>query len=258
MLTGEPSRTARAVAAVRIRAPRVTAPYGDPDAADRLEREVAGDHPVTGTPMSAYLTARTAFFDRLVVDSLERGVRQIVTAAAGYDTRAIRYGKADVRWFELDHPATQADKQARVAQVGARKDDLTFVSADFTVDDVAERLAAAGCDPQVESLVLAEGIAVYLTIPVLTDLLAGLRRSVATGSRLAISLSLAAETDEHRERRAAFEQRVAALGEPTRSVLTVEDSESLLAAAGWQLEARVADAAGAPGRTGLATAVAIG
>lgn len=258
MLTGEPSRTARAVAAVRNRATRVPAPYGDPAAAERLEHGVADDLPVGDTPMSTYLTVRTAFFDRLVVDAIDAGVRQIVTAAAGYDTRAIRYGKPGVKWFEVDHPSTQTDKKVRVAALDVDAPDLTFVAADFTVDDVAERLVEAGCDPTVESLVLAEGIAVYLSVEVLAELLSGLRRSVATGSRLGISLSLTADTPEQQERRAAFQERVATLGEPARSVLTVADSAGLMTAAGWQLEGHPLAADGAPGRTGFVTALAIG
>ena len=68
--------------------------------------------------MRDYLDARTRFFDRVVVGAIGRGVRQIVVGAAGYDGRAFRYAKPGVRWFEVDHPATQRDKQERLARLG--------------------------------------------------------------------------------------------------------------------------------------------
>ena len=258
MLTSEPSRTARVVAAVRLHAPRVEASYGDPAAAELVERTVAAGAPLPTSSMAAYLIARTWFFDQLVVDAIERGVRQIVTAAAGYDTRAIRYAHDDMAWFELDHPATQTDKRAYLEELDVDVSRIMFVAADFTVDDVAARLGVAGCNPDVPSLVLAEGIAVYLSVRVLARLLDALRRSVATGSRLGISMSIEAETAEQQLRRSAFQQRVAAVGEPARTVLTATDSADLLAAAGWQLDAPLVDPAGAPGRTGLVTAIAVG
>jgi methyltransferase (TIGR00027 family) len=207
--------------------------------------------------MAAYLAARTWFFDQAVVDAIDRGVTQIVIAAAGYDTRALRYAKDGVRWFELDHPVTQTDKRARVEELGTDTSQITFVSADFTVDDVARRLTDAGCDPSASSLVMAEGISAYLSLPVLADLLGALRRTVAVGSRLAMSVSMTAETDEEKRRRAAFQERVAAVGEPALSVLTAADSEQLLIDAGWRLEAPLVEAPGAPGRTGLVTATAV-
>jgi O-methyltransferase involved in polyketide biosynthesis len=114
-----PSQTARGVAAHRLGYVRLEAPYGDPAADEALTRDVA-DGLVRGpdSPRHEYLRARTAFFDRVVVTSLDRRVGQVVVGAAGYDGRAFRYAKPGVRWFEVDHPATQAHKLARIASLG--------------------------------------------------------------------------------------------------------------------------------------------
>jgi hypothetical protein len=61
--------------------------------------------------------------------------------------RPLRYPGTGIRWFELDHPATQADKRDRLPRLGIPTDDIAFVPADFRADPVAERLTAAGCDP---------------------------------------------------------------------------------------------------------------
>ena len=174
------SRTARSVAARRLEYDRVTAPYGDPAADEALTRDVAdGLTPAPG-PMHEYIRARTAFFDRAVVHALGQGVTQVVIGGAGYDGRAFRYAKPGVRWFEVDHPATQADKQARVSRLGLAASQLSFIPADFTADPVAAPLLAAGLDPGRPALFLFEGVAVYLEQEV-TELMKAVSRAYARG-----------------------------------------------------------------------------
>jgi methyltransferase (TIGR00027 family) len=159
---GTASHTARSVAARRLEYDRAAAPYGDPAADEALTSDVAdGLTPVRGR-MHEYVRARTAFFDRVVVASIDRGVTQVVIGGAGYDGRAFRYAKPGVRWFEVDHPATQADKLARITRLGLATSQLSFIPADFTADPVAEPLLAAGLDPARSALFLFEGVVVYL------------------------------------------------------------------------------------------------
>ena len=104
-----PSVTARRVAAHRLGFSRVPAPYGAPAADEALAADVAAGLVAPANRMHDYLAARTSFFDRTVVSAIDRGVRQVVVGAAGYDGRAFRYAKPGVRWFEVDHPGTQRD-----------------------------------------------------------------------------------------------------------------------------------------------------
>jgi len=232
---GEASITAQRVAAHRLTFEREPAPFGDVAADERLARDVAGTtRGASDEPMAKYLAARTAFFDRVVVRALERGLRQVVIAAAGYDGRALRYAKDGVRWFEVDHPDTQTDKRERLTRLGLHRDHIAFVAADFAVDDVAAGLRTAGHDATVASLFLVEGVAVYLDLPVLESLLAALRSVAAPRSRLAISLSVDTGETASQARRAAFQARVAAIGEPAKTVLTVEGASSLFAVTGWR------------------------
>ncbi|HET6826538.1 MAG TPA: SAM-dependent methyltransferase [Amnibacterium sp.] len=255
MQDGQASRTARGVAAVRLHTERERAPGGDPEADDRLTARVAGGAAGDG-PMSRYLAIRTRFFDRVLLRALDAGVRQVVIAAAGYDGRALRYAREGVRWFELDHPDTQRDKLAQLAALGIRTDHIHFVAADFTRDDVRGGLRAAGCDPSDRSLVLAEGIAVYLDAAVLERLLTDLRAVVGSGSRLAVSLSLQTDDRDRLLRRRAFDDRVAALGEPVRSRLTAEEAAALLEHAGWRIEAAASPAEQRARAAGLVIATA--
>jgi methyltransferase (TIGR00027 family) len=236
MRQGEASVTAQRVAAHRLTLDRVPAPYGDPAADERLARDVAGSVDVAGSSeqMVRYLSARTAFFDRVVFGALERGVAQVVVAAAGYDGRALRYAKPSVRWFEIDHPDTQSDKLERVERLDIDTTHIAFVAADFAVDDIASGLTTAGHQHDVPSLFVCEGVAIYLERHVLEAVLRGLRSVAADGSRLAISLSLTSNAEAESVRRDAFRAAVAAMGEPARTVLSQDDVDALLASTGWR------------------------
>ena len=237
MQDGQVSVTAQRVAAQRLTFGRVPAPYGDPAADDTLARDVAAAVSTDPGPLSDYLRARIWFFDQVVTGALARGCGQVVIGAAGYDGRALRYAKPGVRWFEVDHPATQQDKRERLRRLGIGTGQIAFVAADFTVDSVPDLLVAAGLAPRQPALFLLEGVAVYLDLPVLRALLGGLRQVAADGSSLAISLSVSTGSAERAARRAAFQAAVAAVGEPARSVLETDDARDVLTEAGWRIPA---------------------
>src|ERR1700760_2659709 len=131
MEDGGPSQTARRVAAYRLDFTRIPADYGDPAAGHALAVDVAAGRQAPAGRMHDYLAARTTFFDRTVTGALGRGVTQVVVGAAGYDGRAFRYAKPGVRWFEVDHPATQADKLERITRLGLGAPRLRLIPAHF-------------------------------------------------------------------------------------------------------------------------------
>jgi methyltransferase (TIGR00027 family) len=237
MRQGEASVTARRVAAHRLTFDRVPASYGDSAADELLARDVAGSVDVAGSTeqMVRYLAARTAFFDRVVFSAIDRGMSQVVVAAAGYDGRALRYAEPSVRWFEVDHPATQRDKLERIERLGIDTTHISFVPADFAVDDVAGALTRAGHQREASSLFLCEGVAIYLEAHVLEALLRALRAVAADGSRLAISLSITASSEAESVRRESFRTAVAAMGEPALTVLGSDDVDALLATTKWRV-----------------------
>jgi len=243
------------VAAHRLTFEREPAAYGDAESDERLARDVAGSISVDPNGMMVpYLRARTLFFDRVVVRALDAGVTQVVIAAAGYDGRALRFAKSGVRWFEVDHPDTQRDKRTRLERLGITTDGVAFVPADFVVDDVAASLEAAGHDASRTTLFLCEGVAVYLEVEVLARLLRALRARANEHARLAISLSVDTGSPAVAQRRARFGAAVAAIGEPARTVLTVDDATSLFERTGWSR----ADGSERAERAGLVTLVPAG
>jgi len=245
MQPDQASMTARRVAHHRLSLDRVTAPFGRPASDDRLQADVADGLDLGPSPMARYFQARTTWFDRAVVDALGEGVDQVVAVGAGYDGRSLRYARTGVRWFELDHPSTQLDKRRRLTRLELDTTGISFVPADFAVDDVAAVLAVAGHDPRRPTLFTCEGVAAYLADDVLGDLVAALGRVASAGSRLAIEIALVARTDQARARRARLSAAVGAMGEPLSEGLDPDDLEPLLDASGWVLRSAT-DPAGVP------------
>jgi methyltransferase (TIGR00027 family) len=253
---GQVSVTAQRVAAHRLTFDRIATPYGDPAADDMLARDVAAAVAVKPGPIRDYLRARTRFFDAVVTGALSAACPQVVVGAAGYDGRALRYQKPGVRWFEVDHPATQQDKRSRLDRLGIDSSHIRFVAADFAAGPVAGPLVAVGLATGLPCLFLLEGVAVYLELPVLRSLLEQFRSVAADGSSLAISLSTTARSAEHAARRAAFAAAVAAAGEPARSVVAAADAAGLLSAAGWRSGQPREDEPGTPSRSAAGFVIA--
>ena len=199
MEQGRASETAQRVAAQRLTFARLPG-RGDPEADEALHRDVAAGIAWEPTPMTRYLAARTAFFDRTVVDW--KGT-QVVALGAGYDGRSLRYSGA--RWWELDHPSTQTDKLARMARLGISSD-TAFVGADFLVDD----LELPGHNAALPTLFLCEGLLAYLPDP--GRLLTWAASVAAPGSVLAAEVPVTPQVSS--ETREALRDSVSRVGEP--------------------------------------------
>lgn len=101
------------------------------------------DHPVFADHLAKELMTAEEYAAVLT------GTKQYVMLGAGLDTFAFREKEflSKHRVFEVDHPLTQKDKIERITRAGwTIPDNLTFVPADFTKDNVAERLIDGGFD----------------------------------------------------------------------------------------------------------------
>ncbi|HEY1487966.1 MAG TPA: SAM-dependent methyltransferase [Micromonosporaceae bacterium] len=229
------SRTGQAVALMRADMIRPHTPTGDADAQRRL---CVGMAP-TGVRRPG-IAARTRFFDEQVLAALDRGVRQVVVCGAGYDDRALRFRTPGVRFFELDHPATQADKRERLEAMAADRSGLELVPADFRVDDAAAALAGHGHDAAQPSVFLTEGLLIYLDRATGAHLLTSLRARATAGSTLVASLALHPPgVDPEYAVAVANAGRRNAADEPWRTLMTAAGYVDALRACGWQVHTRV-------------------
>lgn len=178
-----------------------------------------------------YVAARTRFYDDAVTRAIDDGVGQVVVIAAGYDSRAWRLARPGVRFFEVDHPATQKDKRQRAPEGGP-----VYVPVDFAVDSLARCLTAAGFTTDTATIFTLEGLTVYLTEQQVRDLLRALRDLSAPGSRLAVNFGLGSERPHSRGngKTTVLRQITHALqGEPIIFRLPEADAPDLLAGTGW-------------------------
>ena len=260
MEIGVASMTARGVAAYRRSFERIAVSYGRPDDDQLLQEHVAAGVAAPPSNLSKYLRARTAFIDAAVVGAISDGVAQIVSVGAGYDGRFLRYAAPGVRWFELDHPATQADKRERLDLLGLDATGVGFASADFTTDDIGTALIAAGLDSSAVSLFTCEGVTGYLDVATIKRLIRALRDSSSVGSRMAIEIPLVTERDDDHARRASLQATVGSLGEPLVGAIARDDLPAFVAATGWRaldaVDARGVALADGARNTAFVTAIA--
>jgi methyltransferase (TIGR00027 family) len=170
MEQGRPSQTAMTSALMRAAHPFIDGPpyiFEDPWAArliglsdetalraalDALEAELSR----RGSAALCNIWIRTARLcgalrDRVADEQLSaavaRGVRQCVILGAGFDSCALRrIDLPHVRIFEVDHPATQAQKMARLHELGiATPANLNYVPIDFeTTQSLLAQLRSCG------------------------------------------------------------------------------------------------------------------
>ncbi len=149
--------------------------------ASRQEREAAAG-------MMDMLSLRTVLIDSYLREALARGVRQVVILGAGLDGRAYRLRElagADV--FEVDHPATQAFKRARLGSLTPIAKSLRFVAVDFEKDSLDAALEQAGHRANEPTFFIWEGVVMYLTDAALLGTLRVVAARASRGSSIVIN-----------------------------------------------------------------------
>jgi methyltransferase (TIGR00027 family) len=220
----EPSRTAFAAAAHRaahqfLEHGRV---FSDPLALAMLGQDaetVARDAQArpSGRGMRLFIAARAHFAETRLRQAIERRrVRQLVVLGAGLDTFAYRHPHADLRVFEVDHPATQAWKRRRLGEAGiAVPEGVSFTPVDFERDRLMDCLAAGGLDPASRVFFMWLGVVPYLREQTVFSTLATLG-ALPGGAEVVFDYADPPSTlsSEHLVAHLERAARVAALGEP--------------------------------------------
>jgi methyltransferase (TIGR00027 family) len=220
MHDAQPSLTARRVALRRAAHQVLDEPkvLDDPLATRIIGAEAGpgfGDDAVSRS-MRAFMVARSRYAEDQLARAVEHGVRQYVVLGAGLDTFAYRNPHAELRIFEVDHPATQAWKRERLQAAGiAVPAELTFVPVDFEKQTLSTELYRAGFQTSEAAFFSWLGVTPYLT----REAFEGTLRSIAGlpgGSGVAFDFAVERSSLGLIERIAldAISKRVAAAGEP--------------------------------------------
>jgi methyltransferase (TIGR00027 family) len=224
MAEGSPSRTAQGAAVLRASHQILDRPLILDDGlalrilGPQLETSVRANPNPARAGLRAFVALRSRFAEDQLGRAVHRGVGQYVILGAGLDTFAYRnpFAASRLRVFEVDHPATQAWKLARLRDVGIdAPDSLTFVPVDFERQTLSGELAQAGFKADTPAFFSWLGVVVYLTQDAVTATL-GFIASLASGTEVVFDYGIpsAALTERERASREAAAKRVAAIGEP--------------------------------------------
>ena len=140
-----------------------------------------------GPGVMGFLIARERHIDEHLKACLDEGIEQLVILGAGYDARAYRFDalKGRVKVFEVDHPATQQAKLAKLKQVfGVVPQHVVYVPIDFNTQTLGQRLAECGYDERRKTLFIWQGVTQYLTPQAVDDTLAFVVQHSGAGSSI--------------------------------------------------------------------------
>ena len=108
---------------------------------------------------------RTRAIDDDARAALATGIGQVALLGAGYDTRPYRLPEmAQVKVFEVDLPAVQADKKKKLAgALGTLPSNVTFLPLDFDTQSLEAAFAGSPYNPKQPALFIWEGVSQYLS-----------------------------------------------------------------------------------------------
>ncbi len=125
---------------------------------------------------------RTILFDELI-NSQKDKVEQFIALGAGFDTRSYGLLKdSNLKCFELDKASTQKLKIQSLKKANVDYSSVTFVEADFSLENWLEKLKKSGYDPKLKTVFLWEGVTLYLTEADVRKTLQTLKSTAASGS----------------------------------------------------------------------------
>ena len=136
------------------------------DARAELARTPSAERKPFSAGLRAFLVCRSRYAeDNLATSIAQQATTQYVLLGAGLDTFAYRNPHANLKVFEVDHPATQAWKQNLLAEnkipIPAS---TTFAPIDFETETLPNALAQAGFDPAQPTFFAWLGVVPYLTL----------------------------------------------------------------------------------------------
>lgn len=136
---------------------------------DVISQEIAGDQgraiaqrmALVAPQLPALVDARSQHVAQFVRDHQDDAT-QVLVLAIGLDPKPDLLAADGLRWFGVDLRDMLKDREQRFAKVGATAASLTLVAADLRHGEWTAQLVAAGFDPHQPTLVIIEGLSMYL------------------------------------------------------------------------------------------------
>jgi methyltransferase (TIGR00027 family) len=133
--------------------------------AEELRRTPLREDRPFSISLRAFLVARSRYAEDNLRKAVERGVEQYVLLGAGLDTFAYRNSFAQLRVFEVDHPATQQWKRELLQRNRiAIPESVTYTPVDFERQSLSAQLGDTGFNQRAPTFFAWLGVVPYLTL----------------------------------------------------------------------------------------------
>jgi methyltransferase (TIGR00027 family) len=200
----------------------------------RLRDDLSAEDLLT---FSRWMCVRARLAEDVVERAVADGIRQYAILGAGLDSFA--YRRPDLlmrlRVFEVDHPASQAWKRERLAELGVSlPTNLVFAPVDFESQTLRAGLLAAGFDFADGAVFSWIGVTMYLTLAAIEATLETVG-GCPPGSRIVLTynLPLSALEGQARAIGSSMSRSAGEVGEPWLSFFTPAEVEALLRRSGF-------------------------
>jgi len=194
---------------------------------------------ILGRGQLLWFGVRKRWMAEAVEAAIAAGAGQLLVVGAGFDPLAalIAGRHPQVTCVEIDAPATAEPKRAGLQGAGCVRDNLYVCAADLSARPLAEVLRATPWRPDARSVVVAEGLLMYLDETSVVRFLAAVHELTGPGSRIACSLMDADARGRPRVGALDWPIRVALrlVGEPLRWGVAPARVPAFAAAAGYRV-----------------------
>lgn len=155
---------------------------------------------VTSRGQLAWFGLRKRFMFEAVIAAIADGATQLLVVGAGFDPLAALIAREhpQVLCVELDTPATADPKRIGLSGSGAARDNLHVVGVDLATRSIADALRPLPWRPDARSVIVAEGLLMYLDRAAVREFFKMMRQIAGPGSRLAFSCVTADDAGDPR------------------------------------------------------------
>jgi methyltransferase (TIGR00027 family) len=139
---------------------------------------------------------RKRFVADEVQAAIEAGATQLLVVGAGFDPLAtsVAQRRPDVLCVEIDAPPTAEPKRTGIERSGLARPNLHVLAIDLSQRPLAEVLQAVPWQSDARSVVVAEGLLMYLRPADVEAFLRALAQTTGSGSRIVLT---SVDADEH-------------------------------------------------------------
>lgn len=194
---------------------------------------------LTGRGQLLWFGVRKRWMFESVEAAIRDGARQVLVLGAGMDPLAamVAAQHPDVFCVEIDAPATADPKWEGLEGAGLVRANHFVCAVDLATTPLGDALQSTSWRKDAKSIVVAEGLLMYLEASDVDALFRALRENVGTDSRFAFTVMPADEQGraDLGPLSAVFRVSLRMVGEPLRWVLRPSDIPEFLGARGWRV-----------------------